>query len=171
MKIDAQQIKDIQSFLGLAAFIVIFLQIVIARKFPKLHHLIPFLVFILILGHLAAYIFFIKKIKGIFDPFYPFTDLCLLCKNVVYPEYFINLGRVALWLMPIAIVFRKLWPKIHLLNYLAFYFIALHAWFLGNYALTSVFKWIYWGSIIIVTLIVLKKLFYFIIKRQSSRKI
>lgn len=85
------------------------------------------------LVHIAAYVFFVYKIKGLFDPFYPFTDLCLLCKNVIYPEYFVNFGRIAFWIIGFSLIgllgrWRKLW--MFYLYLLAFLFAALHAWFL-----------------------------------------
>jgi len=85
------------------------------------------LVWVFILIHIASYVFFVYKVKGFFDPFYPFTDLCLLCKNVIYPEYFVNFGRIALWLLGFGVLAKIVGlKKFYFLPFLALAFVLLH---------------------------------------------
>ena len=75
-----------------------------------------------------------------FDPFYVFVDACVLCDGIY--EYYVNFGRIAFYLITIAVLAVKLrgiipwlktnWRKLHILNYLAFYFVSAHAINLGS---------------------------------------
>lgn len=125
-----------------------------------LHHILVFFILCLIFAHIFAYVFYVKAIKGFFDPFYPFTDLCLICKNVIYPEYFVNFGRIGLWLIGIAslaILFG--WRKLHSLNYLAFLFLALHAWLLGSFVNRVPIKYFFTFAVVSILLLVFQKLY------------
>jgi len=151
-----------QRILGLMAFTLLFIQIFLGIFMERLeeklgkwvfnfHLFNGGLVYLLILLHPAFYMLFLFKIKGVLDPFYIYSGLCVLCTGNL--EHFINFGRVALWLITagiIAAVFRasdqflkKNWRKFHLLNYFAFFLIAVHAKVLGTDVSITPFKWIY----------------------------
>jgi len=130
------------------------------------HHFLSIAILFLIVLHPLLYVLFLFKIKGVLDPFYVFSDLCLLCKGNF--EYFYNFGRIALWLIVFSIFvmlfknssqfLKKYAGKLHRLNYLAFYLVALHAKFLGTDVSVSPFKWVYWGGIVLVTATLIIKL-------------
>lgn len=121
----------IQRYVGYAALGLFFSRILAGKFFKKsgIAAWFLFLFFAAVAIHIFAYVFFVYKIKGVFDPFYPFTDLCVLCKNVIYPEYYVNFGRLALWIITafalLPLFFKKA-QKYYWLNYLAFFFLAIH---------------------------------------------
>ena len=160
-----------QRILGLLAFTLLFIQIFLGAFMGRLteklgewvfnfHLFNGKLLYTLILLHPALYMLYLFKIKGVLDPFYIYSDLCVLCKGNF--EHFYNLGRVALWLITagiIAAVFRashpflkKNWHKFHLLNYFAFFLIAIHSKVLGTDISTTPFKWIYLFGVATVSL-------------------
>ena len=97
------------------------------------------LLFFLILIHPISYFLFLTIARHTFDPFYIFSDFCLLCPT--RNDLFLTFGRVSFWfllLITISVLFRKSdwWKKnrknIQLLNYIIFPLIAIHSWFLGE---------------------------------------
>lgn len=98
------------------------------------------LLYALVLLHPAFYMLFLYKLKGVLNPFYIYSDLCVLCQGNL--EHFYNLGRVAFWLITAGIIaaifrssgsfLRKNWRKFHILNYLAFLFVSAHAITIGT---------------------------------------
>ena len=160
-----------QRILGLLAFTLLFIQIFLGAFMGRLteklgewvfnfHLFNGKLLYTLILLHPAFYMLYLFKIKGVLDPFYIYSDLCVLCKGNL--EHFYNFGRVAFWLITagiIAAVFRasdpflkKNWRKFHILNYFAFFLIAIHSKVLGTDISTTPFKWIYLFGIATVSL-------------------
>ncbi len=160
-----------QRILGLLAFTLLFIQIFLGAFMGRLteklgewvfnfHLFNGKLLYTLILLHPALYMLYLFKIKGVLDPFYIYSDLCVLCKGNL--EHFYNLGRVAFWLITagiIAAIFRasdpflkKNWRKFHLLNYFAFFLVAVHSKVLGTDVSTTPFKWIYLFGIATVSL-------------------
>jgi predicted ferric reductase len=106
---------------------------VLGKNIIKIHKLITIFIIILVFIHPLTFVLINFKIKGIFDPFYVFTDICVMCKNIF--EFNYTFGRISFWLIMFTI-FAKLFPSegwfkkysknIHALNYLAFVFILLH---------------------------------------------
>ena len=160
-----------QRILGLLAFTLLFVQIITGSYMEKLKNkfggwILNFhlfngkLLYILVLAHPAMYMMYLYKIKGVLDPFYIYIDLCVLCKGNL--EHFYNFGRIALWLITagiIAAVFRgsdpflkKNWRKFHILNYLAFFLIAIHLRGVGTDAVVMPFSAFYWFSLLSVLL-------------------
>ncbi|MFH1863321.1 MAG: hypothetical protein ABIJ85_00205 [bacterium] len=160
-----------QRILGLLAFTLLFIQIFLGAFMGRLteklgewvfnfHLFNGKLLYTLILLHPALYMLYLFKIEGVLDPFYIYSDLCVLCKGNL--EHFYNFGRVAFWLITagiIAAVFRasdpflkKNWRKFHILNYFAFFLIAIHSKVLGTDISTTPFKWIYLFGIVTVSL-------------------
>jgi len=133
------------------------------------------LLYALVLLHPAFYMLFLYKLKGVLNPFYIYSDLCVLCTGNL--EHFINFGRVALWLITagiIAAVFRasgpflkKYWRKFHLLNYFAFFLIAIHSKVLGTDVSITPFKWIYFFGIATAAFTLVVKYIFPLLKRKK----
>lgn len=170
-KNQALLINLFQRIFGLLAFTLLFIQVFLGAFMGKLidklggwvfnfHFFNGKLLYILVLAHPAMYMMYLYKIKGVLDPFYIYTDLCVLCKGNL--EHFYNFGRIALWLITagiIAAVFRgsapflkKNWRKFHILNYLAFFLIAIHLRGVGTDAAVMPFSAFYWFSLLSVLL-------------------
>jgi hypothetical protein len=166
----AQLALFIQSYSGVGLFFLFFIQILVGRFVKKsgLYYLLTFLLVGLVLTHIFAYIYYVKIIKGFFDPFYPFTDLCLLCKTIVFPEYFINFGRIALWLVGLTslAIFTR-FKNLRWLNMIAFLSASFHVWFLGKYVRVFPLNYLLWGMVVIVAGLLLQRLQQFI---QSAKK-
>lgn len=73
------------------------------------------------------------------DPFYIFTDVCLLCQDK--QELYLSFGRSGFWLVVMAIIAAKLrewdwwranWRYFHWLNYVAFLFVFIHGFKVGS---------------------------------------
>ncbi len=160
-----------QRIVGLMAFTLLFIQIFLGAFMVKLtdklggwvfgfHIFNGKLLYFLVLLHPAMYMAYLFKIKGVLDPFYVYTDLCVLCKGNL--EHFYNFGRIALWLITagiVAVIFRgsdpflkKNWRKFHLLNYLAFFLVAIHLRGVGTDAVVMPFYAFYWFSLLSVLL-------------------
>lgn len=166
----------LQRLAGLLAFSLIFVQIMLGSFMNKwiekfggwifnFHVIEGIFVYLFILSHPFFFVLINYKLKGIFDPFYVFTDLCVLCKNKL--ELYYTFGRVAFWLITIAALaagFRtqpwliRNWRKFHILSYFAFFFVALHSWVLGSDIASKPFIWFYWTAIILVIFSLLHKM-------------
>lgn len=168
----------IQRILGLTAFTLLFIQIVLGALMPfwrktlgdwifGFHIIEGILIYILILLHPLFFAFFnhFVGLKGT-DPFYLFTDVCVLCSSRL--EYFVTLGRVSFWLITIAVIaglfrastpfLRANWRKFHILNYVVFILIGIHSIVLGTDVGTIPFKYFHGPSLVIVSGIIIYKL-------------
>jgi predicted ferric reductase len=120
----------IQLFIGV--FIKFWIKF-LGKGILNIHKIITIFIILLAIIHPLTFVLINFKIKGIFDPFYVFTDVCVMCKNIF--EFNYTFGRISFWLI-VFIVFANLFPSegwfkkysknIHALNYLAFIFILLH---------------------------------------------
>lgn len=164
-----------QRLAGLVAFSMIFSQIVIGanmqaltQKFGawvfKLHLAEGAFAYFLVLLHPLLFVLFNFKIKGVFDPFYVFTDLCVLCETSL--EYFYNFGRVSFWVLTIAVLAAKFrthpllrnnWRKFHMLNYLVFFMVSGHAYKLGSDISFQPFSAFFWASQAVVVFLVIRR--------------
>ncbi len=171
-------INFLQRITGLLAFVMLFWQIILGafiRKWIeklggwvfKFHVLEGAVIYSLVLLHLLLFVLFRFKTLGVLDPFFVFTDVCVLCANKT--EFLYNFGRVGFWLVTLAVVAAKLrtqpwwrihWRKFHILNYFAFVLITIHTRFVGTDALTPPFVWFWWVAVTIVASSVLYKLFH-----------
>ena len=140
----------------------------------KFHTTQGAIIYALIFAHASLFVLFNYKAGGRIDPFYVFTDLCVLCSNKT--EFFYNLGRIGFWLITLAVVAARLrtqpwlrahWRKFHILNYLAFMVIALHGRFIGSDTLSSPFSWI----LIAYTLIIFGIVGYKIFEHFSGKEL
>lgn len=161
-------INLILRLVGLIVYVLIFYQIIVGTFMDKLvkklggwilnfHIFEGILTYLLVLVHPLLLVLFNFKVTGIFDPFYVFTDFCALCQTK--PEYFLTLGRIAFWFFTLSVFvaiyrkgisIKKNWRKFHILNYLTFFLVAIHAYFLGSDRSRFPFVVIYWFSLIIV---------------------
>jgi predicted ferric reductase len=168
-------INILQRIIGLLAFSLLFMQIILGAFMQKwieklgtwvlkFHIIQGVIVYILILAHPFLFVIYNFKIRGLIDPFYVFTDICLLCPRSY--ELYYSFGRIAFWLMSFAILaaiiksevwWRENWRKFHILNYFAFFLIAAHAWFLGTDIASTSFIYVFWFGIIAVIYTILRK--------------
>ena len=166
----------IQRMAGLVAFTLLFIQIllgssldkwlkILGAKAYKYHIIIGTLAYMTIFIHPLIYFYLRFDATKILDPFFIYSEFCILCetKNDLY----LTFGRVSFWLITATILaaigrtyvsLRRNWRYIHILNYIAFFFVAYHAMKLGTDTLSIPFVVVYYGAIIIVSAIVLKKI-------------
>lgn len=167
----------LQRIFGLAAFTLIFYQIILGSFMTslteklgswiyKLHITQGIFTYLLVFLHPLAYVFINYKIKGVIDPFYVFTEVCIYCRNSL--EMFLTLGRGAFWLLTLAVIAAKFrttpwlrvhWRKFHIVNYAVFFFVVLHSRGVGSDVLTLPFRWLYYGSIVLVLSTILIRIY------------
>lgn len=176
----------VQRLSGLTIFTLLPLQIVLGAFMTKLterfgswifwfHITQASLIYSLILLHPVSYMLLLWRAGGPFDPFYIFTDYCLICETK--QEFYITFGRVSFVLFTMAYLagkfrtvdfLRKHWKKFHIFNYLGFFLIAFHANRLGSDIHAPTFYWYYWVALGSVSSIAIYKLVHFI-KKQNIR--
>ena len=165
-----------QRITGVMAFIFLFYQIVIGAFIDylkkhlgewilKLHFIFGLATSIFLIIHPFFLMIFNYFTRNIIDPFYVFSDICLLCINSY--EFFLTLGRIAFWLalsMMTAIVVRKSkgWElqsrKFHHLNYFIFFLVAIHMRFINVEILRFPLKYFYLFMVITVSFIFIFKI-------------
>lgn len=179
-------INLLQRITGLTAFVLLFIQIVLGSNMDfwrakfgsialKIHITNGLLAYFFILLHPTLMIAFRYFLYGKIDPYYVFTDFCVLCEKPY--DYYINFGRLALLSVTIAVFaglfrganlwMRKNWRKLHILNYLAFYFVSIHSYNIGADSSTKLFIYTFWFFQIVVLCIILSKLRQLLLKLRS----
>lgn len=173
----------LQRITGLLAFSLLFVQIILGafmnRWTEKLggwvfnfHQAQGAIVYSLILAHPLLFVLFNFKLKGVLDPFYVFTDFCLLCPKPI--ELWYTFGRVSFWLISVAILavilknepwWRTNWRKFHILNYVAFLLAATHSFFVGTDTKNIPFSYFYWFALATVVFSLIYKFVYLRIKK------
>jgi len=168
-------INIFQRILGLIVYSLLFVQIILGAFMQKWKeklggwifkfHLIQGVVaYALVLAHPLLFLIYNFKTRGTFDPFYIFTDFCLLCSRPI--ELYYSFGRIAFWLVSLAILaailrgetwWKENWRKFHILNYFAFFLIAIHAWFLSTVVASTLSVYMFWLEVTIVLYIVFRK--------------
>lgn len=161
---------------GVFVFTLLFIQIVLGAYMDKLEsklggwvfkvHTIqgPF-IYLFALVHPLFLFIFNFKIFHTLDPFYIYTQVCLLCPKLT--ELLYTFGRLALWFLTvgvIAAVFRnsnvwlkRNWRKLHAINYVVFFFVAIHGYFIGSDLKTfPLYYFFYTSVVVILTIMVLK---------------
>jgi len=162
-----------QRIFGLAAFTLIFYQIILGSLMTKLteklgswiyklHVTQGIFVYLLVFLHPLSYVFINYKIKGVIDPFYVFTQVCIYCKDSL--EFLLTLGRGAFWLLTLAVIAAKFrtspllrvhWRKFHVVNYAVFFFVVFHSRGVGSDVSSTPFSWLYYGAIGVILLTIL----------------
>ncbi len=161
---------------GVFIFTLLFIQIILGAYMGKLtnkfgswvfkvHAIQGPIIYLLAMIHPFFLLVFNYKLFHTIDPFYIYTQACLLCKTKI--ELFYTFGRLAFWLLTIGVfaaLFRnsegwlkKNWRKLHILNYVVFFFVAIHGYFLGSDFKIFPLNYFFYASIFIVcSTIVLK---------------
>ncbi len=170
-------INFLQRIVGTVAFSMLFVQIILGAFMQKwteklgawifsFHKAEGATAYSLIVLHPLLFVLFNFKIKGVFDPFYVYTDLCVLCSNS--REFFYTFGRLAFWLITVAVAaallrnqpwLRVHWRKFHILNYVAFLSVAFHSWNVGTDTHSEPFLAFFWFALSLVLLTIVYKLF------------
>jgi len=169
-------VNFIQRILGLAAFTMLFVQIILGSFMQKwIEKLGPWvlnfhireglLAYVLVILHPLLFVLFNYFIYGVLDPFYVFVDICVLCKPPI--EYFYSLGRLSFWLITAAVLaalfrtstpFMRLhWKKFHALNYLTFLLIGIHSIGVGADVGTPPFSFFHGPALAVVLIIIVFK--------------
>ena len=141
----------IQRGLGLFAFSMLFVQIILGAFMSKISEKLGNWVFNFHVfeGTLAYILVFLHPIFFLlsnyfsgakFDPYVAFVNICLICKTPT--DYYYTIGRVSFWLLTVTVfaaLFRKTtpwlkanWRKFHVLNYLVFLLVGAHGFLLGS---------------------------------------
>jgi len=147
-----------QKVAGITVFSLLLIQtiwIILGKKLNRLFFTQGLVIYFLILVHIFLLVFYNFKARGVLDVFYPFTDLCLLCQGRY--ELLMTLGRLAFWLITAQLFITSL-RKYPFLNYLAFFFVALHGIFLGGSQRPSFLVLYYWVSTFLVLGLMVVKL-------------
>jgi len=183
----AQSINIFQRIAGLIAFSAIFMQIVVGANLSKLskifgtwinkfHIFQGIVAYAFVLVHPLLFLFYNFKIRGSIDPFYVFTDACLLCPRPY--ELYWSFGRIAFWLISFAVLaamirseswWKENWRKFHILNYFTFFLIAAHAWFSGTDIIKTSFVYIFWIGVVVTIYTVIHKYLLPLIINKKNR--
>lgn len=132
---------------GVIVFSLLFIQIVLKKNINPLIYLLVFI-------HPLFLFVFNYKVFHTLDPFYIFTQVCLLCKTNL--ELFYTFGRLGFWFLTLA-VFAANWQKLYFVNYVVFFLVALHGWFVGSDFHAFPLNFFFWLSILAVFLTVLSE--------------
>ena len=173
---------------ALFAFIIIAFQIVLGayrtrwmKKYgswiSEFYTSLNVFIYSLILAHVLSYFLFLIIAKKIIDPFYIFTDFCILCKT--RSELFYSFGRFAFWLSTFAVFFgifwkrgllRRKWKIFYYVNYVIFFLVSIHAFFVGSDMVIPPFLYIFIISEFLFFLIVIQKTFLFFKRNFKLRR-
>ncbi len=179
-------ISFLQMYLALVAFVLLSIQIFLGafgdflfNKFGggvyKLHFVNGIITYLLIFLHPFLFFILLFVSRKVLDPFFVYSDFCLMCetKNDLY----LSLGRFAFWFISAGFLaavlrnrdwWRKNWKYLHVLNYLAFFFVAFHAWKLGSNIHSLLYLPVYILGVLIVLISLLGKTYLVI--RKSKQK-
>lgn len=160
-------INVFQRIVGLSAFTLIFVQVILGSFMPKLAE------------KLGGWIFRFHVTEGIFTYVFVLAHPLLFVFNPLYvflgfstqkAELFYSFGRSAFWLITVAVTAALLrtqpwlqnnWRKFHILNYVAFFLIWFHSLKVGTDIGTFPFSFFHGPSLVIVSAIVLYKLYVY----------
>jgi hypothetical protein len=151
LKSPAYLTNFIQRIIGLTAFTLLFVQLILGAFMDKLtkrlggwifkfHVFEGGLVYTLALAH-ALFLILLNHYVGIgWDPYRVFINACLLCQTPL--EYYYTLGMLSFWLLTVAVfagLFRKAnpwlkanWRKLHVINYAVFLIVGAHGFLIGQ---------------------------------------
>jgi len=170
----------LQRLSGSLALFLLFVQIVIGAYRPKWSSILGGWVmnfhiwegrvaYFLVLLHTFSLLLFNFVAKKGFNPFYVFVDFCILCRTKL--ELFYSFGRFGFYLLTLAVIaavvrsrpwWKENWRYFHYLNYVLFFLIFLHTFFVGSdFSYKSGYLFYFLLSFVIaVSLIVLQKLLF-----------
>lgn len=164
--------------LGLTAFILLFVQIILGLYMEKfVNKLGPWIFNFHVIEGISAYIiiFFHPIIYAVsnhllgkpLDPIGIFLGFCLLCKPKL--ELYYTFGRIGFWLLTVGVtagLLRKItpwlranWRNFHELNYVAFLIISFHGFFGGtDFRIQPFYSFAIISYVIILYIVLFKKL-------------
>lgn len=159
-----------QRITGLLAFSLLFIQIILGALMSKWVQILGAKAYRLhITQGLLTYAFiFIHPIFYYFISYQVVGKIMLLPDRSIEVEFWIGFGRVAFTLLTIAVVvgyfrtksfFRRNWLKIHVLNYISFFLVAVHSWNVGTDTLTLPFIWFFWFALGAVSLSIVYRVY------------
>lgn len=165
----------IQRALGLVAFTLLFWQIMLGafmekwtKKFGgwvfRFHIIEGVFIYLLVVLHPVFFMLYNYFYGRGFDPFYVFTQVCVLCRP---RELYYTLGRVSFWLVNIVIytvIFRSAtpylranWRKLHVINYVIFLLVGIHGFSSGtDFRVMPFFAFAVVAYLIVIYRIILK---------------
>lgn len=140
----------LQRLSGALALFLLFVQIIFGAYRPRLSSIfgnwvLNFhiwqgrLAYFLVLLHTFSFVFLNLIARKTFNLFYVFVDFCVLCPTK--KELFYSFGRFSFYILTITILaavlrskswWRKNWRYVHSLNYVLFFLIAPHTFFIGS---------------------------------------
>lgn len=140
-----------QRLTGVTVFCLLFIQIILGEyiKKSKIYAINGVILYTLLVIHPLLFLLFNYRLRHVIDPFYVFTQVCLICKKT---EIIYSLGRVSFWLAGLAVFAALFRRKLHTLNYFIFFLVAVHGFFADSDFRLSPLKFVYWFSIIVVIL-------------------
>ncbi len=167
-----------QRIFGILVYILMFWQIILGanmewwtEKFGgwvfKFHVYEGVFIYLFILAHTFSFVLFNYFLYHRFDPMFVYLDACLLCKTSL--DYFYTIGRINFWLITITVFaglfrastpfMRANWRKFHVLNYLIFLLVGVHAYFLGtDFSTKPFFYFAVFAYVAVLYIIIFRKL-------------
>ena len=171
----------LQRLSALLAFVMLADQIVTGAFMPRIteklggwffsyHITLGAVAYALIFAHPLLYLVFLTLAGNGINPFFVFGDICILCET--RHQLNVSLGRIGFWLLIVAGMaayfrvkiyqLRAYWRYLHIINYIAFFFIAVHAWYTGSDVIWTSYKYIYFfivGAVVLTLIYRLGSLF------------
>ncbi len=127
-------ILDIQKYTLFLTLFSLFL-LTINFKFKKLATVFSYFSTLVLFVHLLTHVIYKYLYVSIFDPFYIFVDVCVLCPD--RNEYLINFARIAFYLVTTSTflflfkekykIIKKYFDYKDILNYISFYSFSIYA--------------------------------------------
>lgn len=166
----------LQRISGLLAFSLLFVQIILGAKLNdwtkilgarayKLHIVQGILTFAFIFVHPVFYSLTFLQTDGVLKSF-------LLPDYSSQTEIYISFGRFAFSLILLSVIssyfrtklvfLRKNWRFVHILNYLAFYFVSFHLYKIGTDAKSAPFIYLFWLSVVSVSYLTTERAWGFV---------
>lgn len=141
------------------AFVLLATQIYLNtyEKYLKLSNIVSLMTYVFIFTYPILMVISRYLSLGKIDPFYVYTDVCVLCSGNY--EYYINFGRISFYLVTITFLSSKFdinsWiktnmRKINILNYVAFYSLTIYVNYLVNGSSHAIFTVVFWICQIVV---------------------
>lgn len=180
-------VNVLQRLVGMWAYTLLFVQIILGSFMSKLadryggwiytfHVFEGLLAYSFVLLHPLLFVIFNFFAGRGIDPFYVFTQVCILCKNKA--EFYYSLGRISFWLLSFGVgaallrtsvpFLRKHWKKFHILNFFAFILIGIHSLGVGTDIGTFPFSFFHGPALVIGSGITFYKLVWR--KLQKTQK-
>lgn len=164
----------LQRIIGLMAFTLLFIQIILGSLMEKLVEKLGGWIFKFHIteGIVAYGLILVHPLLLKFDPLYVFLGF-----SSQGAEFYYSFGRSAFWLLTVGVAAGLLrtqpwlqnnWRKFHVLNYVAFFLVWYHSFKVGTDIGTFPFSFFHGPSLVVVSAIVLYKLYVYLRLRFFS---